>query len=114
MSTRTDAVCLALIALWTPLFTDVQVADGPQANSDPTADWLFVAYDGERPTEANQVIAAQQEWMAGAKVKKETADITCALVVVSGDDTTSASRARADSPLGTAEDALRADPTPGR
>lgn len=113
MSVKADQVILALVALWgaAPAFEGVQVADGPQSNSDASSDWLFVGSDGDAPLDGMQAVAGDQDWMAFQRVKKETAGVTCALVVVGGDGDTVAVRARAFSLLGSAEDLVRADPS---
>lgn len=113
MSTKTDAVLLALVALWqaAPALEGVEVVDGPQANSEALNEWLFVGSDGAAPTEGTQVASANQEWQAFARMKQETAEITCAFVVRSGDKDTVTVRVRAYALLGAAETAVRADPT---
>lgn len=111
MSTKVDAVILALVALWDAALPSTEVRDGPQANADAANEWLFVGSDGDAPSEGMQAVSANQDWQAFARVKKENADITCAFVVRDGEADTVAVRARAYSLLGTAEDALRADPT---
>ncbi len=113
MSTKVDAVCLALTALWTSALTSVQVADGPQANSDASNDWLFVGADGDAPDDGNEAAAVDQSWMAFAKTMQETAEVTCAVVSVAGDTDIPSVRARAYAILASAETALRADPLLG-
>jgi hypothetical protein len=113
VSTKVDAVCLALTALWTSALTDVQVADGPQANSDSGNDWLFVGANGDAPDESTEAAAVDQSWMAFAKTMQETGQVTCAVVSRSGDTGIPALRARAYAILATAETALRADPLLG-
>jgi hypothetical protein len=115
VSTKVDAVCLALAAIWQADsdLSGVQVVDGPQANSDSANEWLFVGFNGDVPDEAAEAVSAQQDWMAFAKTKQETADVTCAVVVRSGDTDTVSVRARAFDILADAEDTLRADLTLG-
>lgn len=113
MTTKVDAVCLALTTLWTSALPDVQVADGPQANSDAANDWLFVGADGDTPNDGNEAAAVDQSWMAFAKTMQETGEITCAIVSRAGEPSISAVRARAYSILAAAETALRADPLLG-
>jgi hypothetical protein len=108
VSSKTDAVCLALTALWQPL-TGVQVVDGPQANSDASDDWLFVAFDGDLPDEGNEAVDATQDLMAFLKTKQEDAEVTCAVVSRRGDTDIPAARARAYDIVSDAEDLLRAD-----
>jgi hypothetical protein len=113
VSTKVDAVCLALTALWTSALTGIQVADGPQANSDAANDWLFVGADGDAPDDGNEAAAVDQSWMAFAKTMQETAEITCAIVSRAGEPSITAVRARAYGFLAAAETALRADPLLG-
>lgn len=113
--TKADAVCLALAALWDAAadLDGVNVVDGPQANSVAANEWLFVGHDGDAPDEGNEVVVAEQDWMAFAKTKQETAEVTCAAVVVRGNTDIAAARARAYDIVSDAEDALRADLTLG-
>lgn len=108
MSSKVDAVILALTALWQPL-TGVQVVDGPQANSESLDDWLFVGFDGDAPDEGNEAVSAEQDLMAFAKTKQETAEVTCAVVSRRGDTDVPSARARAYDIVSDAEDLLRAD-----
>jgi hypothetical protein len=108
VSSKVDAVCLALTALWQPL-AGVQVADGPQANSDAANDWLFVGFDGDAPDEGNEAVSAEQDLMAFLKTKQETAEVTCAVVSRRGDTDIASARARAYEVTSAAEDLLRAD-----
>jgi hypothetical protein len=113
VSTKTDAVCLALTALWqaamSGTLSGVQVVDGPQVNSDPSSDWLFVAFDGDQPDEGNEAVVATQDLMAFAKVKQEDAEVTCAAISVRGDADVPSARARAFAIVSAAEDLLRTD-----
>lgn len=111
MTTKVDAVCLYLTAMW-QADTDldaVEVVDGPQANSDASNEWLFVGFDGDRPDEGNEAVEAEQDLMTFARGKQESGNVTCAVVVRSGDTDTTAVRARAYEVLSDAEDTLRAD-----
>lgn len=109
MSAKTDAVILALTAVWTTALTGIKVADGPQVTSDPANDWLFVGFNGDAPDESNQGATAEQSLMGFAKLKQESGQVTCAVVSRSGDTDIPAVRARAYATLSAAEDALRAD-----
>ena len=111
MATKLDAVCLALTAMWdaAPVLASVTVYDGPQANSDPVTEALFVGYDGDRISETVEGAAARQEWVAGNRMRMEDGEITCAIVVVSGEVNIPAVRARALDILSDCEDVLRAD-----
>lgn len=113
MSSKTDAVCLALTAMWTAALTGITVADGPQVNSDPSTDWLFVGFNGDSPDEYNEGASGQQSLMTFARGKAEDGQITCAVVSVSGDTNIPAARARAYAFVAAAEDAVRADMTLG-
>lgn len=111
MSTKVDAVCLALAAMWQadPDLTGVQVVDGPQANSEAVNEWLFVGFDGDAPDEGNEAVSAEQDLMAFAKTKQETGEVTCAVVIRSGDMNTTTVRARAYDVFSDAEDTLRSN-----
>lgn len=110
MASKIDAVCLALTALWHAALPDVQVADGPQVNSDASNDWLFVGANGEAPESFTQGATVEQTWMAFAKTMQETAQITCAVVSRAGGNDVLPVRTRAYQILASAETALRADP----
>lgn len=112
MSTRTDPVCVALAALWTPVLTGVEVKDGPQVDSQSANEWLWVGYDGGAPDEGNAMAEAEEDWMTFG-TKQETNRVKNAILVHSGDTTIPTVRARAFAILATAETALRADRTLG-
>jgi hypothetical protein len=109
VSAKTDAVCLALTALWQAALTGIQVVDGPQANSDASDDWLFVGFNGDAPDEYNEGAVADQTMMAFLRTKQEDGQVTCAVVSRSGDTDIPSVRSRAYSFLSAAEDAVRAD-----
>ena len=111
MSTQTDAVILALTAMWQPL--DLQVVDGPQVNGDASNDWLFVGYSGDTPDEFNIGATAEQSLMTFAKGKQEDGQVTCAVISRSGDTEVASTRLRAYGFLSAAETALRNDMTLG-
>ena len=111
MASKTDAVILALTAMWTSALTGVTVSDGPQANSDPSPDWLFVGADGDVPDEGMEGASVDQSWMAFARTKQEDGEVTCAVVSVRGDKDIPSARASAYALFAAAEDALRADNT---
>jgi hypothetical protein len=113
MASKTDAVILALTAMWTAALTDINVVDGPQVTSDAASDWLFVGYNGDTPDEYNEGAIGLQSLMAFAKVKGDDGQVTCAVVSVSGDTDITATRARANGFLSAAEAAVRADMTLG-
>lgn len=115
MASKVDAVCLALTALWdaAPALDGVTVYDGPQVNSNPVTEALFVGYDADALGETNEGAVAVQDWMAFAKTKDENGEITCAVVVVSGSPDIPTVRARAFAIVSAAEGALRTDPLLG-
>jgi hypothetical protein len=115
MASKLDAMCLALTALWqaTGALTGVRVADGPQATSEDSNEWLFVGYDADPLDDTSEGASAMQDWMAFAKTKQEPGEIVCAVVVRSGEVTISAVRSRAMAIVSAAEDALRIDPLLG-
>jgi hypothetical protein len=113
VSSKVDAVCLALTALWQANVTTAQVVDGPQANSDAANDWLFVGANGDAPEDGAEIGLSQQDWMAFAKVQQESLDITCAVVSRRGDTDIPSARASAYAILAAADTALRTDPTLG-
>lgn len=109
MAAKTDAVILALVAMWTTALTGIQVADGPQVNSDPSDDWLFVGFNGDTPDESNEGATVEQSLMSFARVNQEDGQVTCAVVSRSSDTDIPALRARAMGFLSAAEDAVRTD-----
>lgn len=116
MATKLDAVCVALTALWTTTFASstMRVVDSMQANADPTADWLFVCYDGDEPDDSTEGASADQVPIAGGNIRREDGEITCAVVaVLGGTIDIPAVRARALAVVDDCEDALRADKTLG-
>lgn len=119
MSSQINAVILALTAKWQALavpagtLEGVQVADGPQVNSDPSSEWLFVGYDGAEGSEFAEGAVAEQTLMTFAKGKQETPEIKCAAVAVRGDPDIASARQRALAIMSAAEDALRNDMTLG-
>jgi hypothetical protein len=92
----------------TSTLAGVVVVDGPQVNSDPSPDWLFVAFDGVENSGA-PAVDATQSLMAFQRVKGEDASITCAVVCDTGEDDSAAVRARILGILGAAESLLRAN-----
>jgi hypothetical protein len=110
MATLTDSVCLYLAAMWhaatSTTLTGVQVVDGPQANSDPSPDWLFVGFDGLEDSNGSGA-DVQQSLMAFAKPKFEDGLVTCAIIAERGEPDTIAARSRAYAILAAAEDLLR-------
>ncbi len=117
MSAKADAVILALYGIWqaatTTTLAGVMVADGPQVNSDPSDKWLFVGADGGEPSQFTEIANAQQSWLAFGKIRREDGTVTCAAVVIRGDDDVPTARADAYGIVGAAEDLIRADPSLG-
>lgn len=113
MASKADAVCLALVQIWQAGLTDVEVVDGPQANSDPANRWLYVGSDGGAASESDVAISATQDWHTFPRGKLEVADVTCALGVRAGEPTVAAVRAQAYELFAAADDLLRADKTLG-
>jgi len=109
MASLIDPVILKLIEVWTAALTDLDVVDGPQVDSDPVNDRLFVGFNGDTPDEYNEGAVGVQSLMAFAKVKGDDGQVTCAVVSRSGDSDITATRARANGFLAAAEAALRAD-----
>jgi hypothetical protein len=111
MAMKLDSVCLALVALWDAAVAldGVTVYDGPQVNSDPVPEALFVGHDGGLPDEDTEGAVTVQSLMAFLKTKQEDGEITCAAVVVRGDTDIATARARAVAIVSAAEDALRVD-----
>jgi hypothetical protein len=109
VSTRTDAVILYLTAMWTAALTGINVVDGPQVNSDPSNDWLFVGFNGGAPDDFNEGATAQQSLLTFARGKQEDGQVVCSVVSVAGDTDIPSLRARAYGFVSAAEDALRAD-----
>ena len=110
MAAIADAVCLALTAMWQAAAATTlaggKVVDGPQANSDPSPDWLFVGFDGAIDS-GGFGVDAQQSLMAFAKVKAEDGSVTCAVSSFRGEPDVAAARARAYAVVAAAEDLLR-------
>lgn len=109
MSTKTDAVILYLTTLWQGALTEIQVADGPQVNSDASNDWLFVGFNGDMPDEFNEGAVVEQSLMGFAKTKGEDGQVTCSVVSRVGDSDIPAVRARALGFVASAETAVRND-----
>lgn len=113
MSTKFDAVCLALTTLWQATLSGTSVVDGPQADSDPVLERLFVGHDGDVENEGTEVVAAEQDFMAFAKVEQESPDVTCAVIVRDGSANSAPLRGRACEIFNAATAALKADLTLG-
>lgn len=117
MASSTGPVILYLTAMWQALTTTtlsgLGVVDGPQVDSEPVSDRLYVGFNGGSPDEFNEGAVAQQSRMAFARVKQEDGQVTCAVVSVAGDTDVPTLRARAYGFVSAAEDALRVDPQLG-
>lgn len=117
MASSTGPVILYLTAMWQALTTTtlagLDVVDGPQVDSSPVNDRLFVGFNGDTPDEYNEGATALQSRMAFQRVKQEDGQVTCSVVSRSGDTDVPGVRTRAYGFLAAAEDALRADPQLG-
>lgn len=115
MSTQADVVILALTAAFQAAgsLAGVRVVDGPQVTGDASQEWLFVGFDGGDPTEHNEAALIEQDMMTFARGKKESAEIKCASVVVSGNPDIVVLRQRALAIFSAAESVIRADMTLG-
>lgn len=118
MATSTDPVIRYLVAMWQALvattLAGADVVDGPQVDSEPVSDRLFVGFNGGSPDEFNEGATAFLSRMAFQRVNQEDGQITCAVVSISTDAAELvALRVRAYGYLSAAEDALRADPKLG-
>jgi len=115
MAASTDSVVLYLTAMWQALMTTtlsgVDVVDGPQVDSEPVNDRLYVGFNGATPDEFNEGATAVQSRMAFQRVKQEDGQVACAVVSRSGDTDIPSLRARAYGFLSAAETALRNDAT---
>lgn len=119
MSTQANAVILALVAQWQALsvpagtLDGVRVVDGPQVDSDPSTEWLFVGYDGGNQADATEAVSVEQSLMGFLKTKQELAEIRCAAIAVRGDTDIPSARQRGLAIVSAAETALRNDMTLG-
>lgn len=109
MASKVDAVCLALAELWRTGLTGVEVADGPQVNSDPQNKWLYVGSDGGAASGSDVAVSVNQDWHTFPRGKLEVGDVTCALGVRAGEPTVAIVRTQAYELFAAAEDLLRAD-----
>ena len=102
----------ALVTLFgtTSLGTDA-VFDGWPLTSDVPVDYLIVGGTEDPDDDSGEI---DTDWAGlGAKARDETAEITCAILAGTGDDTIATARARALSLYFEAEALLRADPSLG-
>jgi hypothetical protein len=117
MTTRLDDVIVALTTMWQGLqattLSGVQVVDGPQANADPTQEWVFVGHTGGEPVEGVEAAIGQQDLFTFARGKSETVGVDVGIVCVRGDSNVAAARQRALEIFGICESALRSDMTLG-
>lgn len=115
MSTQADAVILALVAKWQALavpagtLDGVRVVDGPQVDSDPSPEWLFVGHTGGGPDDTTEAVTVEQTLMGFLKTKQEAGEVRCSAIVVRGDTDIAAARLRALAIVSAAETALRND-----
>jgi hypothetical protein len=87
------------------------VYDGPVVTTAATSDYVVIGGTEDPDDEPSSF---DQEWNGlGARSKIETGEVTCAVLVGTGDEGVKASRDRALVVLGEVETAVRADPTLG-
>lgn len=119
MSTALDAVITALTLKWQSLavpggsLDGVVVVDGPQANMDPTQQWVFVGHTGGVSVEGEEAAIGQQDLMTFARGKSESMNVDCGIVCESGDPAVTPVRQRCLAILSACEAALRTDITLG-
>lgn len=117
MSSQIDPVILALFAKWTALtetvLAGVRVADGPQVNSEPSTEWLFVGYDGAETSEFVEGAVVEQDLITFARGKKEGGEVKCGIVAIRGDPDIVACRQRALTIMSVVENSIRTDMTLG-
>lgn len=111
-TSRWPAVVDALLATFGTV-EDVTTFDGPEfmLTADDGGNYVIVGGADDAETEAGGI---GQTWGAiGAKRRDEAGQVTCAVVVQTGDPTIKPSRDRAFVVLASLEQALVADPTLG-
>ncbi|MGH3439672.1 MAG: hypothetical protein ACRDRN_24860 [Sciscionella sp.] len=108
--TRIPDVTDALIALWTSVFTNVEVADGPVV-SGTIEDQLYIGFDSDPDTTGHAATSAQQWAGLGQRKRDEQIDVVCSVLARSTDDTAKTARDRAFTILNTAGQALRGNPS---
>lgn len=114
MASRIPDAIEALIELFdsAPGLAEVEIYDGPVIAGE-VADSIYVGYDGN-PEGLFDAAIGDQEWAGiGAKARRESFRVVCAIVVQSGDSDIPAARARVFSIFAECETALRADPSLG-
>lgn len=95
-----------------PGLAETPVYDGPFVTDDPS-DAIYLGYDGD-PEGGFEAVIGDQEWAGiGARARRETFRITCAVVVVDGDGDVAQAREAVYRLFGEIEDALRAEPSLG-
>lgn len=107
-TSRIPAVRAALVSIFTAQMPTAAISDGKWV-TNPDGDYLTVGWtpENDRPT-------GHQDWAAlGNKARNETIDIPCYADSLSGSTDPAARRAAAFALFGTAETAIRADPTLG-
>ena len=109
-TSRFGAVVDALVSL-IDATTVTHVFDGPPHTADTLDEYVIVGGTDDPDDDAGEV---RQEWNGlGAGAKQETGEVTCAVLVGTGDDVVKTARDRALVVLGEVETALRADKTLG-
>ncbi|MGW4426380.1 hypothetical protein [Streptosporangium sp. NPDC004631] len=116
---RTPAVIDALTVRFTAAIAAaagmerVRVLDGPAVTAETDTELVYVGWDGD-PDGDGQAVEATQDWAGiGARARDETLQVTCSVIVWSGDTAMRPRRDRCYAILGVLEAALRADPSLG-
>ena len=109
-TSRFGAVVDALVSL-IDATSVTHVFDGPPNTADTLDEYVIVGGTDDPDDDAGEI---QQEWNGlGAGAKQETGQVTCAVLVGTGNDVVKTARDRALVVLGEVETALRADKTLG-
>lgn len=104
------AVIDALVALARTTSAEV-VYDGPRVTSESPSDFLVIGGTEDPDDEPSSF---DQSWNGlGARTKNEAGEVTCAVLVGTGDDDVKVARDRALVILAELEAAVRADPSLG-
>lgn len=111
VASRVPEVIDALVAVLTPALS-VPVWDGPIVTGD-YGDAVYIGYDADPEGGEEQAADAQQAWAGiGAQARDEDSQITCAIVVLTGNAITSwkGPRDTAYGLLNDVNDAIRSTP----
>ncbi|MFC3453999.1 hypothetical protein [Amycolatopsis speibonae] len=105
----------AIIAALTTAQPDLQVWDGPIISGDYT-NAVYIGFDGQYEDSEELAVSAQQEWAGiGRNARNEDLQITCSVVVLTGNADTAwkPTRDAAYSIIEAVGQVLRADPSVG-